>query len=98
MKYIKSDEYTYDEMWEDTQDILDKYYWELDDIETYDNMGIAKFHSTRYGVHAEYTIEYKNYYSDCYITDVDYKTWLDDMINVVGQLRHIWHDINDAME
>lgn len=98
MKYIKSNDYTYEDMWNDTQDILDKYYWDLKDIETWDDGGKAIFYSSRYGVEAEYTITYPNYISDCYIINVDRKVWLDEMERAIGQLNLIWNAIDNAME
>ena len=98
MKYIRSDEYTYDEMRADTQVILDKYDCELDDIQLFNTMGVAKFHSNRYKFYAECIIDYRDGSAACCITDIKYRLWDIDMDNIAHQLRDIREDITDAME
>ena len=97
-QYIKSDEYTYDEMWKDTQYILTKYGCELDDIELLNTMGVAKFHSKLYNFDAEYIIDYRDNSHGCCITEIKRRLWNIDMNDISHLLKNISDDITDAME
>lgn len=98
MKYIKSNDYTYDEMWNDTQDILDRYNCDLNDIESLDTVGVAKFHSKLYNFDAEYIIDYRDNSHACCITEIRRRLWDADMNDISRLLKNISDDISDAME
>ena len=96
MKYIKSNEYTYEEMWDDTQNILDKYSWELRNVETTDDgWGMAELASRRFFIKAIYYVD-PNRNTSCSITQAA-NLELDEMEIAVDQLKHICDDLDNAM-
>ena len=104
MKYIKSDEYTYDEMWGDTEYILKQYGWELKDISVKLNHSTMVMYDPKNEVTAGYSVDhtkdedgYGHAYTNCYLIKLGKNLDAEKLYGLQRQLFAIWNDIDEAM-
>ena len=103
-QYIKSDNYTYDQLVADTKYILKQYGWELRGIDLNLGNSIMTMFSPKYNVLAGYSVEHKKdrrgdqqVYTNCYLIELYEKLDVEKLYALQRQLLALWNDIDEAM-
>lgn len=91
--------YTYEQMWDDTSDIVEKYGWELHDIEDKSDHYIVTIYNYEFETEVQFVVENDTrMVTDCYINGGGNKSWLYDKVdNVIFQLKHMWLEFDKAI-
>ena len=91
--------YTYEQMWDDTSNIVEKYGWELQDILELSDHYEVTIYNYKYETEAQFAIDIESRtVSDCYVSGGGDKAWLYDKAEIVlFHLKHIWLDFDKAM-
>lgn len=102
--YIKSDEYTYDEMVDDTKYILKQYGWELKDIDINLNHSTITMYSPKFNALAGYSVDHikdstgeQHVYTNCYLIEIYENLDVKKLYGLQRQLISLWNDIDEAM-
>lgn len=104
-QYIKSNEYTYDEMVDDTKYILKQYGWELKDININLNHSTITMYSPIFNTLAGYSVDHikgraggQHAYTNCYLIELHKNLDVEKLYGLQRQLLALWNDIDEAME
>ena len=103
-RYVKSDNYTYNELTEDTKSILKQYGWELKDIDIKLNHSTMTMYSPSFDVTAGFDVDhtkdedgYGHAYTNCYLKELHKNLDVERLYGLQRQLLALWNDIEEAM-